>query len=299
MMAKGDATMQHRRTFVRAALAGLLAAALWLSAPVAPGQDQNSGLDAADSLGYRTKNPEAEKLRIEREMPVVRAQARTAGLRQAGRLVEALMEAGRASELARQVGDDLLFYSTRQMEGRVLVDLGRYAEALPCLLTGIHTGGSDGVKTDISLCRLKLGDLKGARTYDVQGILASRYAHNALGSLPGASTSVRMEASLWLDRAQSTEGHFLRSQWAIRAARICPTCVAANWVAAFELGCLGQRATERKYLLRAASGARCYLQGDATNRLASRPAEECKDRYRQGTVPPPGEGIDPVPDPQG
>lgn len=241
---------------------------------------------------------EGERLRADRELPGVRARSRAIGLRSAGRFEEALHEAARVVEVGHRVGNVGMWQDGLEIEGRVLTDLGRYSEALPLLVAGTRTGGMSESLTDVALCRLKLGDLLGARGYDVQAALLGSFGEGERKCLPGIATSVLLEASLWLDRARSTEGHYLRSRWAMRAARICPTSVAANWVAAFELGCLGQRAAERKYLLRAAAGTPCALQGDAKRRLGWRKAEECKDRYAQGTMPPPpGEGIEPVPDP--
>lgn len=277
---------------------GLLVGLLLGIPALASCQNQGAGHGQPDSTGWREKSAEADRLRIERELPVVRAQARTALLRQAGRFAEALQEAGRASALALQVGDSMLLHSTQQMEGRILVDLGRYAEALTCLLAGAGTGGIDGLETDIALCRLKLGNLKGARTYDVRASLVRRFGDEDIVGLPGVSTSARLEASLWLDRSGGTDGDLVSSRSAIAAVRIVRDSLVANYCAGYYLNCLGQRATAKRYLLRAAAGASCRAQLCAKLLLTQHCADDWNDRYRQGTMPPPpGEGIDPVPDP--
>lgn len=262
-----------------------------------------TGRGAAAQAGGITELPDSVSHARSVEMPEWRNAAVALGLaeqyRGAGRLAEALEAAKRAEELGRRPKWPRQYYPGILLQGRILLDMGRYREALPLLtvLEGVNPT-TEPLQAEVALCRLKLGDIRGARAYDVQTVLAERYGESAPAELPGDTTPTKLEASLWLDRCSGSDGALLKSQWAMRAAHLAPRCVAANWLAAFSLGCLGQRASERRYLLRAAAGTACRLQADARQRLGWRTAEECKDRFPQGTMPPPpGEGIAAVPDP--
>lgn len=266
------------------------------------GQDPGTGPQTGEGTGTEKVTTdrwaEAERLRIERERPCTRARLRAIALRSAGRFREALDEAQQLEEMARQLNSPFQMQDGLELQGRILVDLGRYAEALPLLEEGTRTGGDPASKTDIALCRLRTGDLQGARAYDVLPEMIRWFGLSDASGLPGTGTSTLLEATLWLDRARGTDGDFLNSMWAIKAARICPTSVAANWLAAERLGCIGQHATQRKYLRRAAAGSAGRLQASATRRLGWRADNDWQDRFPQGTMPPPpGEGIAAVPDP--